>query len=132
MNKYIKYEQKYLAPEMANIMIFSKDFNCFELKKVEPWWQTAYTDIEIPKVWIERWKVIEPLSKFNLPLSNIFLANNLYLLKTPNEKIEKYPVKLYNNSISELWYRPDFKFCLPKCCMHFYFISPLKFESLKK
>ncbi|KYM87526.1 Nardilysin, partial [Atta colombica] len=130
--KVIQKYLNYLAPEMANIMIFSKDFNCFELKKVEPWWQTAYTDIEIPKVWIERWKVIEPLPEFHLPSSNIFLINNFHLLKTTsNEKIEKYPVKLYNNSISELWYHPDFKFCLPKCCMHFYFISPLKLQSLK-
>ncbi|XP_018350446.1 PREDICTED: nardilysin-like [Trachymyrmex septentrionalis] len=120
----------YLAPEMANIMIFS-NFSSSELNKVEPWWQTAYTDIEIPKEWIERWKIIEPLPEFHLPLPNIFLANNSYLLKTPNETIEKYPVKLYSNSMSELWYRPDFKRCLPKCYMHFYFISPLKLQSSK-
>jgi len=121
----------YLAPEMANIMIFS-NFNSSELNKVEPWWQTAYTDTEIPKEWIERWKIIEPLPEFHLPLPNIFLANNSYLLKTPNETIEKYPVKLYSNSMSELWYRPDFKRCLTKCYMYFYFISPLKLQSSKK
>ncbi|KAG5339105.1 NRDC protein, partial [Acromyrmex heyeri] len=133
--KVIQKCLNYLTPEMANIMIFSKDFNCFELKKVEPWWQTAYTDIEIPKGWIERWKVIEPLPEFYLPLPNVFLIKNCHLLKTQNEKIEKYhvkyPVKLYSNSMSELWYRPDFKFGLSKCCMHFYFISPLKLQSLK-
>ncbi|KYN33454.1 Nardilysin [Trachymyrmex septentrionalis] len=120
----------YLAPEMANIMIFS-NFSSSELNKVEPWWQTAYTDIEIPKEWIERWKIIEPLPEFHLPSPNIFLANNPYLLKTPNETIDKYPVKLYSNSMSELWYRPDFKRCLTKCYMYFYFISPLKLQSSK-
>ncbi|KYN14390.1 Nardilysin [Trachymyrmex cornetzi] len=119
----------YLAPEMANIMITSNDFNDSELMKVEPCWQTAYTDSEISKEWIERWKVIEALPEFYLLLPNKFLTNNLNLIKTPKEKIKKYPVKIYSNSMSELWYRPEF--CLPKCYMHFYFISPLKLQSLK-
>ncbi|XP_018370249.1 PREDICTED: nardilysin-like [Trachymyrmex cornetzi] len=127
--KVIQKYLNYLAPEMANIMIFLKDFNDSELMKVEPCWQTAYMDSEIPKEWIQRWKVIEPLPEFCLPLPNKFLINNLDLIKTPNEKIEKYPLKIYSNSMSELWYSPEF--CLPKCCMHFYFISPLKLQSLK-
>ncbi|XP_011058862.1 PREDICTED: nardilysin-like [Acromyrmex echinatior] len=116
---------------MANIMIFSKDFNDFELKKIEPWWQTAYTDIEIPKVWIKRWKVIEPLPEFFLPSPNIFLTKNLCLMQIPNEQIEKYPIKLYCNSVSEIWYHRVPKIRLPKCCMHFNFISPLNYQSLK-
>ncbi|KAG5339027.1 NRDC protein, partial [Acromyrmex heyeri] len=127
----IKKYLNYLMPEMTNIMIFSKDFNDFELKKIEPLWQTAYTDIEIPKVWIERWKVIEPLPEFFLQLPNIFLTKNLCLMQIPNEQIEKYPIKLYCNSVSEIWYHRDPKFRLPKCCMHFNFISHLNHQSLK-
>ncbi|XP_012064300.1 PREDICTED: nardilysin-like [Atta cephalotes] len=52
-------------------------------------------------------------------------------MQVPNEQIEKYPIKLHSNSVSEIWYHSNPKFCLKKCCMHFYFISPLKFESLK-
>ncbi|KAG5305857.1 NRDC protein, partial [Pseudoatta argentina] len=128
--KVIKKYLNYLTPEMANIMIFSKDFNDFELKKIEPWWQTAYTNIEIPKQWIKRWKVIEPLSEFFLPSPNTFLTKNLCLMQIPNEQIEKYPIKLYCNSVSEIWYHRDPKFRLPKCCIHFYFISPLNYQSL--
>jgi len=130
--KVIQKYLNYLVPEMANIMIFSKNFNDFELKKVEPWWHTAYTDIEIPKEWIERWKVIEPLPEFFLPSPNIFLTKNLCLMQVPNEQIEKHPIKLYCNSVSEIWYHSNPKYCLPKCCIYFYFISPLKYQSLKK
>ncbi|EGI70965.1 Nardilysin, partial [Acromyrmex echinatior] len=129
--KVIQQCLNYLTPEMANIMIFSKDFNDFELKKIEPWWQTAYTDIEIPKVWIKRWKVIEPLPEFFLPSPNIFLTKNLCLMQISNEQIEKYPIKLYCNSVSEIWYHRNPKFRLPKCSMHFYFISHLNYQSLK-
>ncbi|XP_011050746.1 PREDICTED: nardilysin-like [Acromyrmex echinatior] len=127
--KVIQTCLNYLTPEMANIMIFSKDINDFEIKKIEPWWQTAYTDIEIPKEWIKRWKVIEPLPEFFLPSPNIFFTKNLLLMPISKEAIPKYPIKIYCNSMSEIWYCP--KFHLSKCCMHFYFISPLKLESLK-
>ncbi|KYN14347.1 Nardilysin, partial [Trachymyrmex cornetzi] len=120
----------YLAPEKPNIMIFAKDFNGCKLNKVEPWWQMAYTDIQIKKRWIEIWKVIEPLPEFVLPLPNTYLTNDFNLIKTPKEQTEKYPIKLYFNTVSEIWYRHDSKFRLPECCMHFYFISPLKLQSL--
>ncbi|KYN33496.1 Nardilysin [Trachymyrmex septentrionalis] len=129
--KIIQKYLNYLVPEMANIMILSKDFNDFELKKIEPWWYTAYTDIKISKEWIERWKVIEPLPEFFLPSPNIFLTNNHFLMPISNKAISKYPIKLYCNSVSEIWYRQDPKFCSPECCMHFYFISPLKLVPLK-
>ena len=128
--KVIQKCLNYLTPEMANIMIFSKDFNDFEIKKIEPWWQTAYTDIEIPKEWIERWKVIEPLPEFFLPSPNIFFTKNLLLMPISKEEIPKYPVKIHCNSMSEIWYCP--KYYLSKCCMHFNFISPVKLESSKK
>ncbi|KAG5329783.1 NRDC protein, partial [Acromyrmex charruanus] len=127
--KVIQKCLNYLTPEVTNIMTFCIDFNDFEIKKIEPWCQTAYTDIEIPKEWIERWKVIEPLPEFFLPSPNIFFTKNLLLMPISKEPIPKYPIKIYCNSVSEIWYCP--KYHLSKCCMHFYFISPLKLESLK-
>ncbi|XP_018344745.1 PREDICTED: nardilysin-like isoform X2 [Trachymyrmex septentrionalis] len=118
----------YLVPETVNIMIFNEDFDYLELNKVEPWFQTKYTDIEISKEWIERWKSIEPLSDFYLPLENTFLTNDFSLIPLPAE-VPKYPVKLYSNTLSEIWYRPDPKFRLPECYMNFHFISPLGLQS---
>ncbi|XP_018360056.1 PREDICTED: nardilysin-like isoform X1 [Trachymyrmex cornetzi] len=118
----------YLVPETVNIMIFNEDFDCLELNKVEPWFKTKYTDIEIPKEWIERWKSIEPLPEFHLPLENTFLTSDFSLIPLPAE-VPKYPVKLCSNTLSEIWYRPDPKFRLPECYMNFHFVSPLGLQS---
>ncbi|XP_011685956.1 PREDICTED: nardilysin-like [Wasmannia auropunctata] len=120
----------YLVPETANIMIFNEDFDPVELNKVEPWFKTKYTDIEIPKEWIERWKTIEPLPDFHLPLQNTFLTSDFSLIPLPAE-VSKYPVKLHSDNISEIWYRPDPKFRLPECYMNFHFISSLGLQSPK-
>ncbi|CAL1679207.1 unnamed protein product [Lasius platythorax] len=59
----------YLRPE--NIMFFNGKFNA-ELSKIEP----RYTDVEIPREWIERWKTIKPLKHFNLFGSNNLKSGN--------------------------------------------------------
>ncbi|KYN03878.1 Nardilysin [Cyphomyrmex costatus] len=118
----------YVTPETVNIMIFNEDFDCLELNKVEPWFKTKYTDIEIPKEWIERWKSIEPLPDFHLPLENTFLTNDFAVIPLPAE-VPKYPIKLYSDRTSEIWYRPDPKFRLPECYMNFHFISSLGLQS---
>ncbi|XP_012524901.1 nardilysin isoform X2 [Monomorium pharaonis] len=120
----------YLVPENANIMIFNEDFDCLELNKIEPWFKTKYTDIEIPKEWIERWKSIKPLPDFHIPLQNTFLTSDFSLIELPVE-VPKYPVKLHNDRISEIWYRPDHKFRLPECYMNFHFVSSLGLQSAK-
>lgn len=119
----------YLRPENANIMIFSGRFT--ELNKIEPWFKTKYTDVEIPHEWIERWKTIEPLPDFHLPLPNTFLTNDFTLISIPAD-IPKYPVKIHSDTTSEIWYRPDSKFRLPECYMNFHFVSSLGLQSPEK
>ncbi|XP_018399632.1 PREDICTED: nardilysin-like [Cyphomyrmex costatus] len=85
-------------------------------------------DVQIPQQWIEQWKSIEPLPDFYLPLKNIWLPFEWTLIPIP-AKVSKYPVKLYSDSISEVWYRPDPKFRLPVCYMNVHFVSYLGFES---
>ncbi|KYN14349.1 Nardilysin [Trachymyrmex cornetzi] len=114
----------YLEPETANIMFFDEDFEDLELNKVEQWSKTRYTDIEIPKEWIKRWKSIKPLQEFYLPHSNLFFPKDFISIKVP-----KYPIKLYSNKISEVWYDPDKK--LSKCYMNLHLVSPLVLQSPK-
>ncbi|XP_072762300.1 nardilysin [Anoplolepis gracilipes] len=125
----IKMCMDYLRPEKANIMIFNGKLNT-EFDKIEPWFQTRYTDVEIPQEWIERWKTIEPLPDFHLPLPNTFLTSDFTLISTPAD-IPKYPVKIHNDTISEIWYRPDSKFLLPECYMNFHFVSSLGLQSVE-
>ncbi|KMQ86607.1 nardilysin-like isoform x1 protein [Lasius niger] len=126
----IKMCLDYLKPENANIMIFDEKFNA-ELYKIEPWFKTRYTDVEIPRNWIERWKTIEPLPDFHLPVPNIFLTSDFTLIPMPKD-IPKYPVKIHSDTISEIWYRPDPKFGMRECYMNFHFISSLGHESAEK
>ncbi|KMQ88920.1 nardilysin isoform x3 [Lasius niger] len=51
--------------------------------------------------------------------------------KNLSQDIPKYPMKIYSDTISEIWYRPDPVFRQPECHMYFYFVSPLRLESLK-
>ncbi|XP_018310444.1 nardilysin-like [Mycetomoellerius zeteki] len=127
IQKYLDY----LVPETANIMIFNNDFDCVELNKVEPWFKINYKDIEIPKEWIERWKSIEPLPDFHLPLPNTFITNDFSLISMPAEAAEvpKYPVILHKNDMSEIWYCPVC--CIPKCYIDLHFVSDLGLQSPK-
>ncbi|KYN14348.1 Nardilysin, partial [Trachymyrmex cornetzi] len=114
----------YLRPETANIMIFDKDFVNPKLDKVD----SEYTGTEIPQEWLEHWKSVEPLPDFHLPEKNVYLHIGHSLEPLP-AKVPKYPIKLYSNSISELWYRPDPKFRLLQSYMYTHFISSLGLES---
>ncbi|XP_018350448.1 PREDICTED: nardilysin-like [Trachymyrmex septentrionalis] len=133
---YFEYDPKtitnilnYLTPETANIMIFDKNFDYLELDKVNSWSRVSYTDSEISQEWLEHWKSIEPLPDFHLPKNvNPYLGVQYFLEPLP-AKVPKYPVKLYNDSISELWYRPDPKFRLPISHIYTHFISSVGLQS---
>lgn len=121
----------YLTPNDVNIIIFNKKFNDEEFDKIEPWFKTKYTDMEIPQEWIECWKTIEPFPEFHLPLPNVFLTDDFSLITIP-PCVPKYPTKIHSDEITEIWYRPDPKFGLPECYMYFYIISPMAVCSLKR
>ncbi|KAK0085743.1 hypothetical protein PV325_004480 [Microctonus aethiopoides] len=111
-----------LTPDNVNIIIFDKKFDETTFDKIEPWFKTKYTDTEIPYDWIESWKNIEPLHEFHLPEPNIFITTDFSLI--PMESAD-YPVKIHQDNLSEIWYKPDDKFRIPECYMYFYLMSPL-------
>ncbi|XP_012257789.2 nardilysin-like [Athalia rosae] len=117
-----------LTPDKVNIIIFDKKFNDAEFDKVEPWFNTKYTDMKIPKDWVEHWNVIKPLPDFHLPEPNIFITDDFSLIPLP-ENVPDYPTKIHSDDMSEVWFRPDPKFRIPECYMYYYFISPLALTS---
>lgn len=120
----------YLTPNDVNIIILDKKFNDEEFDKVEPWFKTKYTNMEIPQEWIECWKTMEPLPEFHLPLPNMYITDDFSLISIP-PGVPKYPTKIYSDEITEVWYRPDPKFGLPECYMYFCIVSPMAVCSLK-
>ncbi|XP_018368701.1 PREDICTED: nardilysin-like [Trachymyrmex cornetzi] len=125
----------YLKPETAIITILQDKprpltFDHNEVQSHVNRNKKEHLYIEISKDYIEHWKSIDPLPNFHLPLKNVFIASDFSLIPIP-EKVPKYPVKIYNDRISEIWYCPNLKFRLPKCYMNFQFVSSIGVQSPK-
>ncbi|XP_018368702.1 PREDICTED: nardilysin-like [Trachymyrmex cornetzi] len=125
----------YLKPDTAIITILQDKprpltFDHNEVQSHLNWDEKKHIYVEVPTEYIEHWKSIEPLPNFHLPLKNVFIASDFSLISIP-DNVSKYPVKIYNDHISEIWYCPYLKFRLPKCYMNFQFISSLGVQSSK-
>lgn len=116
-----------LTPDNVNMILFDKKFDDGDFEKIEPWFSTKYTNSEIPSDWVNSWRTIAPFSEFHLPQPNIFITDDFSLIAVPSEVI--YPQKIHDNALSEIWYKPDTKFRLPECYMHFNLISPTTVSS---
>ncbi|KYN41201.1 Nardilysin [Trachymyrmex septentrionalis] len=118
----------YLVPETVNIIIFNKNFHCLGTNKINLCTNTLFTEEEISQKMIERWKSIEPLPNFHLPLSNTFVTGNVSSLSIPVDL--KYPIKIADTHLMQIWYYR--KFTWPKCYINFQFIAyPFEFQSPK-
>ena len=120
-----------LTADKVNIMVIDKKFNDEEFEKVEPWFSTKYTDMEIPMEWRENWNNIEPMPEFHLPESNNFITDDFTLLPVP-EDLQEIPIKIHSDYQSEIWYKPDAKFRRPECCAYFHYMTPLLSSSPEK
>lgn len=119
----------------ANIMLTTKSpFQGREFDETEPWFGTQYCSFDIPTEWLAKWKEPKIFDDFTLPESNVFIPNDLTILydvetmKVPS----KYPQKIMENEICELWHRQDDKFLLPTACYYFYFTSLQSRGSIEK
>lgn len=117
-----------------NIMITSThkyDENVeYELK--EEWFGTEYTERNMPEKWISLWNNVQPFKEFTLPAPNPFIADDFSIFYDKNHPIPKYPTKILENDVCELWFRQDDKFKLPYAHCYFYFTTPLVLSSVDK
>lgn len=118
-----------------NIMITStRRYNekvTYEL--TEPWFGTTYTELDMPDEWISLWKNATPFPEFALPEPNPFIADDFSILyKEGCTQVSKYPTKILDNDMCELWFRQDDKFLMPTACYSFYFMTPHAKESIEK
>lgn len=124
----------YLNTDKFNIIISSRrlydDQVVFNLK--EEWFGTEYCERDMPEKWMALWNNVKPYTDFHLPEPNPFIADDFTLLYDNSTVLPKYPVKILENDICELWHRQDDKFLLPHACYYFYFISPIAKSTTKK
>lgn len=123
-----------LIETKVNIMITTKTpFEGREFDQTERWFGTQYCSFDIPDDWSAKWKEPKVLDDFKLPESNVYIANDLTILyNAETMKVSKYPEKIMENEMCELWYRQDDRFLLPTACYYFYFTSSLSRGSIEK
>lgn len=119
-----------LSPEHVNIVIFDKVDEDKPLK-IEPRFQTEYTETGIANHLINEWKRVQPLPQFTLPKASVYVADDFTLLPTP-ENSGPYPVNIHACAQFEIWYKPYSNSPLPMCRMNLHYISPLPLMSPEK
>lgn len=117
--------QKFLIPSRANIMIASKKFEKDRIcNKFETWYQTAYCESDTDPSWLTAWKNLDPNPVFHLPDVNKYIAND-FNIKEPDLPLTDTPIAILNDAQSQLWYKKDTKFQVPKAFVNFHLISPI-------
>ena len=117
-----------------NIMITSKRplNDQVKFESIEPWYEAEYTELDMPTKWIELWENVQRLPEFTLPEPNLFIADDFTIFFEAGTTVSKYPTKILDNDLCELWFRSDDKFLLPIAVYKFHFISPHFNASIKK
>ncbi|KAG5888587.1 hypothetical protein JTB14_029883 [Gonioctena quinquepunctata] len=122
----------HLQPSKMNFIVMSKTLaNGSKLDKVEKWFGTEYTDLEIPKDLITRWENIPPFPELDLPPPNQYLTNDFTMLPETSNHPD-YPQKIMDTPLCEIWYRQDQKFKLPIAYYYFYLVSPKATETAER
>lgn len=98
----------------------------------EDWFGTEYCERDVPEKWLNVWQNIKPYDDFFLPAPNPFIADDFTIVYDKSTVLPKYPTKILENEVCELWYRQDDKFLLPHAFYNFFFISPSAMSSTKK
>lgn len=118
-----------LNEQKFNLLILS-DKSCAPHRMKEQWFQTEYTSVNFPqeykKLWNERWL----MNELYLPKSNEFLCKSFGIFSNPSEQEERYPRKIFENDVCELYYKMDKSYQLPYAYIYIYFISPLAQQSV--
>lgn len=90
-----------------------KDGNC----------RLEYSVRKMPGKWISLWNNPKMFSEINLPSPNPYIANDFTILYNGSQSVPEYPTKVYENDVSELWFRQDDKFLVPTARCHFHLKS---------
>ena len=111
-----------LNPAEVNVSVMAKEYRD-ECKLVEPWFKTRYTVEDIPGGWRKRWADPEVLDELHLPEPNVFIAEDTSLKPVP-ESNPKYPRKITDSPLGEMFHRMDTTFKQPRAHVYFHLVSP--------
>lgn len=123
-----------LCTRRFNIMITSTRRYSPNVKYelTEPWFGTMYTEMDMPDKWISSWNNPKQHTEFMWPQPNPFITEDFTIFYKKGNDVPKYPTKILDNDLCELWFRQDDKFLLPIARYQFYFRSPILKASIRK
>ena len=106
----------------VNVFVMAKEFR-EECKLTEPWFKTRYTVEDISDGRRNRWADPEVIDDFHLPEPNVFIAEDTALKPVPAGN-PKYPSKVSDSPLGEMFHRMDDTFKQPRGHMLFHLLSP--------
>uniref|UniRef100_A0A0K8TGT7 Nardilysin n=1 Tax=Lygus hesperus TaxID=30085 RepID=A0A0K8TGT7_LYGHE len=115
-----------MTPSTVNIMYISKNHGV-PCDQEEFWFKTKYSSQPIPEQWMTTWKNIEMNPEFDLPEKNEFITTDFTMVK--HSKIPKYPSKITNTDLVEIWYKGDETFQLPIAAVDILIVTPKLLQS---
>ena len=104
--------------------------NAWLLFQTEIWFGTPFSCSAIPNTWTNPTLSKEFTDQFQLPEPNMFIAEDTTLCAPDPSFTSKHPVKLLNDPLGELFYRPDQTFLQPRAYIQYLLRSPTQLESL--
>lgn len=102
----------------------------FELKKESC--GVEYSEREMPDKWNYMWNYPKMIPGISSPSLNPYIATDFTIIYDGSQSVPKYPTKVYESDVSELWYRLGDKSLYPYACCYFYFKTPTAMTSVEK
>merc|ERR1719354_548015 len=119
-----------LDVENVNIFLKSRDIPEEELDKLEPWFNTKFSESHIPTEWMEACRDTSLQSEFHLPEPNLFIPQDLSL-RTADTEPAKFPELLTKDEYGELYHKKDTHFMAPRCHIYYHIRSDKQLKSLE-
>lgn len=91
-----------------------------------------YSERKMPIMWTSLWDDPILFPELSLPAPNPYIATDFTIIYDGSQSVPECPTKVFENDISELWFRQDDKFLTPEVCCNFYLKSPLGVSSVDK
>lgn len=120
--------QNVLSIDKVNITVQSKKFHN-QCKDVERWFKAKYSVQDIPEKWIDETQCTAENLKLHLPKQNPYIPKDFNIYNSNNSKTTEYPTVIEDTVKGKIWFKPDFKFLLPKSDMNFMLVTPVPQKS---
>jgi len=116
--------QNCLIVDTVNISVQSKKYHNI-CKDIEPWFKAKYTVQDIPSKWIDKTKCVADNPNLYLPKQNPYISKNFNVHHLHLSSSDEYPIVIDESPKGKIWFKPDFKFLLPKSDINFMLVTPV-------